>query len=1181
MRIDYITLPAFGMFTGKTLRFAEGKGIHLIYGPNEAGKSTLLQAIGDGLFGIPGQTAHAFLHKPSQLRIELGLQLADGTKLAFRRRKGVKNTLLDLDDKALPEEILEPFLGGLGRGDFEDMFGLDHLRLRDGGRRLLESGGDLGQSLFEAASGMRYLQEVFGGLDKEASELYTHRSRSRLVPSLASEYREKRRAASQAALLVGDFQELEQRYQQQREELQRVAEQVKEKRERSTALSRIKRTKPLLVQRQDLLDKLEALGPVPSLPPGSGDLYEELADALRAAELGQEEAQSQADALQEELAGLTVPQGLLEQAAVVEELYQGLEKYAEAVDALPELEQKTQLAEESALRKLQEIRPHATRLEEAEHYRLPLMASAAVERLAEEYGQIRLDRETAGAAVQSRLADLEKAKRSLEKLGPMLDTGSLQRLVNRIRAHGALEKQHHDKLLEIAQLEESLSSQLERLPLWERPLEELASAQLPLEVTVEGCIQTERELDEKLARVKQEMEALEKQAGELRRQIGLLRTTGAVPSEKDLALARARRDHGWKLVRKAWLDKQPDVAGELEFSPDRPLPEAYEDSVTQADRISDELRRESDRVATIQALESQLGEVEGALEEKGKAEQALHEERQAFYDAWKGIWQPVQVVPLQPQAMGEWLERAQSLVQGYEELKQARVAAEALREQIGQLQGELAKALGAFVEPPRGSLGELLELAGEICEEAAERRGEHRRLTEVVEEQQDVLEKEQARLKAAQEAEQDWGRRWAEAMEAVGLPNSTDAPSALRYLRALDELFKLIDDLGVHKATRERQRKYITEYQRKVEAVVGKVGIEVYVESVPRAVRELMDGVKAAQAMLVRKEGLAAQIQGLQLRLGDLKRQAARSEEGISELMAAAECNTTEELIDILARHKQGEELREKIANLEEQLASEGFPLPQLMAEAQSMHMDRIPGELLTLQEELERLEAEQQDLNRAFGVTEKEYEEKVAGTSAQGALAAEQAQDTLARLAGAVDKYLKLKLSSLVLKRAVERYREEHQDPVLKRAGDIFAGLTGGSFTHLVVDYDAQDNPVIKGARNDELVGVEGMSDGTQDQLYLALRLASIERYLDHKEPIPFVVDDVLINFDDTRSAAALKALADLSQKTQVIMFTHHGSIVQMAAEVLPKESLALYILGRGEAAEILSGEALELAQG
>ena len=85
MRIDYITLPAFGMFTGKTLRFAEGKGIHLIYGPNEAGKSTLLQAIGDGLFGIPGQTAHAF-HKPSQLRLSLAYSWRM-VLLAFRRRR--------------------------------------------------------------------------------------------------------------------------------------------------------------------------------------------------------------------------------------------------------------------------------------------------------------------------------------------------------------------------------------------------------------------------------------------------------------------------------------------------------------------------------------------------------------------------------------------------------------------------------------------------------------------------------------------------------------------------------------------------------------------------------------------------------------------------------------------------------------------------------------------------------------------------------------------------------------------------------------------------------------------------------------------------------------------------------------------------------------------------------------
>ena len=115
---------------------------------------------------------------------------------------------------------------------------------------------------------------------------------------------------------------------------------------------------------------------------------------------------------------------------------------------------------------------------------------------------------------------------------------------------------------------------------------------------------------------------------------------------------------------------------------------------------------------------------------------------------------------------------------------------------------------------------------------------------------------------------------------------------------------------------------------------------------------------------------------------------------------------------------------------------------------------------------------------------------------------------------------------------------------------------------------------------RNGEAVGVEGMSDGTQDQLYLALRLASIERYLEEKEPIPFIVDDVLINFDDHRAAAALRTLAELAEKTQVIMFTHHLSIVQMAQRELSDDGFALYLLGDDSITEPTKPEALEAVQ-
>ncbi len=109
---------------------------------------------------------------------------------------------------------------------------------------------------------------------------------------------------------------------------------------------------------------------------------------------------------------------------------------------------------------------------------------------------------------------------------------------------------------------------------------------------------------------------------------------------------------------------------------------------------------------------------------------------------------------------------------------------------------------------------------------------------------------------------------------------------------------------------------------------------------------------------------------------------------------------------------------------------------------------------------------------------------------------------------------------------------------------------MTRGSFEGVRADFDDNGQPVLVGVRpgGKETVGVEGMSEGTADQLYLVLRLAGLEEYLEQNEPIPFIVDDILIKFDDDRAVAALKALAQLSTKTQVIFFTHHQHLVELA---------------------------------
>jgi uncharacterized protein YhaN len=76
----------------------------------------------------------------------------------------------------------------------------------------------------------------------------------------------------------------------------------------------------------------------------------------------------------------------------------------------------------------------------------------------------------------------------------------------------------------------------------------------------------------------------------------------------------------------------------------------------------------------------------------------------------------------------------------------------------------------------------------------------------------------------------------------------------------------------------------------------------------------------------------------------------------------------------------------------------------------------------------------------------------------------------------------------------------------------------------------------------------VGALSQGTADQLYLALRLAAIEHQARGGARLPLVLDDVLVHFDEERKAAALAALADVAGTVQVLLFTHERDVADAA---------------------------------
>jgi len=242
---------------------------------------------------------------------------------------------------------------------------------------------------------------------------------------------------------------------------------------------------------------------------------------------------------------------------------------------------------------------------------------------------------------------------------------------------------------------------------------------------------------------------------------------------------------------------------------------------------------------------------------------------------------------------------------------------------------------------------------------------------------------------------------------------------------------------------------------------------------------------------------------------------------------------------------------------------SAGAGLEALLAMAAGADADAIDAALPDWAVRIEELDDERLDLQKTIG----DRGAKLGQMDGAGAAAAleEEAQSVAAGLEEDVEAYARLKLAAHVLRTAIERYRAANQEPLLARAGAIFNTLTLGAFAELRADVNERDEHVLCGVRvgSGAPVPVGGMSEGTADQLYLALRVASLERHLETHTPIPFILDDILVNFDDGRAAAALRVLADVSERTQVIYFTHHPHLVALARDAVDADRLFVQPLG------------------
>ncbi len=276
------------------------------------------------------------------------------------------------------------------------------------------------------------------------------------------------------------------------------------------------------------------------------------------------------------------------------------------------------------------------------------------------------------------------------------------------------------------------------------------------------------------------------------------------------------------------------------------------------------------------------------------------------------------------------------------------------------------------------------------------------------------------------------------------------------------------------------------------------------------------------------------------------------SEADLEQLLLQSGIANATQVPEAIEKSKRKAELSKSIAENKRALtqAAGSTPLDTFLNDIEAASPDARSMELRELEQRIERLENDKAEKMREQERIQNEFRLREDASAVSEASC--EKYSAAARIDLLLAEYVRNYIAAELLRKAVALYSDKHQDPLLRSAGEYFKELTCGAFSGILIEQGRNGRGLKAERQNGVRMSIERLSDGTRDQLFLALRLAYIENHCAQNESCPVIFDDVLMAFDDQRAAAALRALRRLSERAQVLLFTHHQHHVKLAEEIL-----------------------------
>ncbi|MCX7278524.1 MAG: AAA family ATPase [Burkholderiales bacterium] len=1155
MKLQKLFLSAFGPFTGKELDFsATSANVHLLYGPNEAGKSSALRAMADLRFGIPLRSGDNFVHDSAKLLLAGVFTDADGQRVAVARRKKNKDALTAADpDTGLPlaapvsAAIAQALTGGLDRAGFERSFGLDHTRLRQGGEDLLKGEGELGAALFEASAGLQGVKALLASLQEDAKSYYSPRATQATIPEALRQIEEHKAAFKAALTRPAEWKDRQRALESTSQNLDGLKQQLAHQTKRIHTLTELRAVLPLLQQLAQVQYALEAQSAINLLAMDAREQRLAAQHNLHTAHSQWEAAQAEIDHCTQAQSGLQLEPALLAHAPATERL---LRDCALVRQQRPErLQIQIQLEQGNV-----QLAALAHRIAPQQDLAAVLAAAPGpADRVALDgvFDQL-AHQAQASAQQQARLLQIdtqlaEAADADVHPVAAPLQA-AVDVAVQQAQALGDLPKR-------LTEAQRGLDAMAPRL---QQALAALHLADAAALYAVRPLLQAEIADAEKAhATLAAQTDALQQEDASLQRTLQALQlrqqqlaAVGELVTAQSLQTARLQRDGLWLQLKNTYADPAAD--------PTLLLP--FEQAQAEGDRQADLLRAGAERAAQAAEWALQTGEAQrrrAAIAEQLEVCVAHSAQQQS---EWKAHLAQSGLPAYTPAALREWQAQHQNALALCEQFDALQRDAADMHRSAQSATQTLATALQAVGQGAALDLGALLPLASAWLRstlEAQTRIRERTRQRGLLQAERSALQTRVAEQQQALDTLEAARGAWAKRLFLPLASSPATMKARLTELAALEQ----------SQSEQTRRAHSLAQLQAREDALHSQAQAlaELLQEPPVQHVDDFADGLGSR---LARAQSHAAQATELQRRLELALRQQAvatqqkqANEQALQALCLAAAVDTVAALPEAEDRSSAKRLLQEQLRTLEGQLQQAATrPVADLRAAVAGLDVVDLDAERSACEAAVVQLD---QDIAHAAEAAQNARRALQAiDTSAAAADAREQMESAVARLRGAVRPWAQLRLAETLLQEALKRFRERAQAPMVRLASEYFGLITGGRYPKLVVDASA-DKPVLQAEGADgRVIGIEAMSEGTADQLYLALRLAALELQREAGKTMPLVLDDVLMTSDDARAAQVFQALARFAQGGQVLLFTHHQHLVQVAQAALPAAAVAVHHL-------------------